>query len=611
MGSSCLRSPGAGGSARCTSHSPPRHTGRRGRSALANNRNKQTNRLALCSGRAPRRRAPLTHSSPCCAVKSLPPLVSYSEVDRLRELVADAAAGRRFWLQGGDCAERFADCTAPAVARRLRLLMQMSLVLAWGSRTRVVRVARMAGQYSKPRSSTTEVLADGRRVPAFRGDNINSFHDVTAEGREPDASRLLKGYFCSAATLNFARALVSEGFGGVPAVEKWHERWLLRRTRKHSGGVADGARDGTGAAEGEGGAGDERLRGPRGGEYDEIVASITKALEFARMVGSDDEPTHAVSGAGSSRADPLMRAGAAETFMSHEGLLLAYEEALTRRCPANDAHYDLSTHFLWLGDRTRQVDYAHVEFMRGLANPVGVKLGPTADPKEVAALLERLWPDPVAQPGKVVLITRLGAGRVRELLPPLVRAVQELRPMRPVLWVCDPMHGNTTVSPSGLKTRAFETVLSEIRTSMDVLSSLGERLGGLHLELVGDDVTECHGGPEGLTEDDVGRRYTSYCDPRLNEAQSMELAFQVAAMLRRQGTAAAAAGASSAEDAKVRVAEHLASAYADEDYESAEETRAEGAVAEGASEASAECASSPCGAAGPLDEPLYAGGKGQ
>ncbi len=424
---------------------------------------------------------------------TLPPLVAPGAVDYLRRLLAEAAEGKRFLLQGGDCAERFADCNAAAIADKLKVLLQMSLVLTHGLRRPVVRVARMAGQYAKPRSGTTE-LVDGVPLPVYRGDLVNDV-SPTPRARLADAGRMLQAYFHAAATLNHVRALIEGGFADLHHPESWNLGFIHQSARHQ--------------------------------EYGEIVARIQDAISFMEAVGGNLEAT----------------LGRIDFFTSHEALVLPFEEALTRASGIQGASdpsgpdssnprapepltYNLGAHMLWLGDRTRALDGAHVEYLRGIANPIGVKVGPTCAPEELARLVARL--DPRQTPGRLTLITRLGATRVRELLPSLIRAVQATGTT--VLWSCDPMHGNTVLTAGGIKTRDFEQILRELKETHAVHAAGDSRLGGVHFELTGEDVTECVGGARGLAEADLGARYATLCDPRLNEEQSLEMAFLLAGL---------------------------------------------------------------------------------
>ena len=409
-------------------------------------------------------------------VRALPPLVAPGEVDALRSRLARAAAGEAFLLQGGDCAERFVDCARGAIEAKLKILLQMSLVLTWGARIPVIRVARMAGQYAKPRSSDTEVV-DGVELPSYRGDHVNGI-DATPEARRPDPERLVSAYFHSGATLNYARALLDGGFADIHRPHHW-DLGFVRSARSRE-------------------------------RYEEMVTRILDALDFIEATGV--------------RGGDVLRT--VELYASHEGLLLPYEEALTEA--VGDRWYDLGAHMLWIGDRTRQLDGAHVEFFRGIENPIGIKVGPTMAPDELVELIATL--EPANRPGRVTLITRLGADRVGALLPPLVEAVRAAG--RVVVWSCDPMHGNGARTESGVKTRYVERVLEELRHTFDVHAALGGQLGGVHFELTGEDVTECVGGPQELSEQDLARSYETYCDPRLNYAQSLELALLMAERLQ-------------------------------------------------------------------------------
>jgi len=409
-------------------------------------------------------------------VRSLPPLVHPGEVNTLRRRLAAAARGERFLLQGGDCAERFQDCSRTAIESKLKILLQMSLVLTWGARTPVVRVGRIAGQYAKPRSSPTEVV-EGVEYPCYRGDHVNT-HDLS--GRDPDPDRLVRAYFHSASTLNYTRALLDGGFADLHHAQDWDLGFI--RQPKHRA------------------------------DYEDMKERIVRALEFMEAVGI--------------RGEAALRT--VELYSSHEGLLLAYEEAQTEQ--VDDRWYNLGAHLLWIGDRTRQLDGGHVEYFRGIANPLGVKCGPTLAPEELAELLEVVDPDHT--PGRITLITRYGSDRIADLLPRHIAAVRETG--RQVLWSCDPMHGNTTKTGTGFKTRDFDRVLAELSQAFEIHEETGGNLGGVHFELTGDDVTECVGGPQELSEGDLGRSYETFCDPRLNYAQSMEVAFLIAQRLERR-----------------------------------------------------------------------------
>lgn len=413
----------------------------------------------------------------------LPPLVTSWEVERLKTELAEAAAGDRFLLQGGDCAETFDECTSEAIAAKLKILLQMSIVLVHGSRNAVIRVGRFGGQYAKPRSQDTETR-DGVTLPSFRGHLVNR-PAFTLEDRTPDPKLLLRGYERAGLTLNFIRGLVEGGFADLHHPEQWEL------------GFVDYAH--------------------RAADYRKIMESIVDSVRFLETVAGRT----------------LSELTRAEFFASHEGLHLDYEQAQTRQVPRRTGWYDLTTHFPWIGDRTRDVEGAHVEFFRGIRNPIGVKVGPTMTPEELNVLVERL--NPTDEPGHLTLIYRFGAGRIEECLPPLVNAVQHSG--RTVLWCCDPMHGNTMTTDEGVKTRSFDDILSELDRAFDIHARLGPRLGGVHFELTGDNVTECVGGARGLNENDLSRAYRSDVDPRLNYEQAMEMAFLIARRMRRDGGA--------------------------------------------------------------------------
>ncbi len=408
-------------------------------------------------------------------VRALPPLVHPGEVDALRTQLAEAAVGKRFLLQGGDCAERFIDCARAPIEQKLKILLQMSLVLTWAARTPVIRVARMAGQYAKPRSRNYETI-DGVEVPSYRGDHVNH---VNQDNREPDPERLVQAYFHSAATLNYIRALLDGGFADLHHPEHWDLGFFRSASRRQ--------------------------------EYEEMLERILDAMAFLRTAGAD-------------RSSALRTVN---LYASHEGLLLPYEEAQTESFGGR--HYNVGTHMLWVGDRTRQLDGAHIEYLRGIRNPIGVKVGPSMEPDELVQVLDRL--DPNNEPGRITLITRYGADRIDTLLPLHLRAVQAAG--RLPVWSSDPMHGNTESTGEGLKTRAFHRIRKELSRAFAIHAAHGSHLGGVHLELTGENVTECTGGPEELLETDLPRSYETYCDPRLNYAQSLEMAFLIAVTLRR------------------------------------------------------------------------------
>ncbi|MFZ1830855.1 MAG: 3-deoxy-7-phosphoheptulonate synthase class II [Candidatus Competibacteraceae bacterium] len=410
------------------------------------------------------------------------PLVFIGEIRTLRQQLAEVAAGRAFLLQGGDCAESFADFHERPITDTFRVLLQIAVILTFAAACPVVKVGRMAGQFAKPRSAATETR-DELTLPSYRGDIINDL-DFTAAARRPDPRRQLRAYSQSAATLNLLRALAQGGFADLHRVQQWNLDFL--RTN------------------------------PQGARYHDLASRINETLDFMRACGLDTVVAPQVQ--------------QVQFYTSHEALLLGYEQALTRRDPVTDEWYDGSAHFLWIGDRTRQPDGAHVEFLRGVANPVGLKLGPTADADTLLRLLEVLNPD--NQPGRITLISRMGADHIAKALPPLIRAVQ--REGRSVIWSCDPMHGNTIESRTGYKTRPFSRILDEVRRFFAIHHAEGSYPGGMHFELTGQDVTECLGGAQAITEQGLADRYHTPCDPRLNASQSLELAFLIAEMLKEQ-----------------------------------------------------------------------------
>ncbi|MFN0010506.1 MAG: 3-deoxy-7-phosphoheptulonate synthase class II [Phycisphaerales bacterium] len=412
-----------------------------------------------------------------------PPLVTSGEIERLRTFLAEAEEGKRFYLQGGDCAETLADCTPDVITAKLKILLQMSLVLVYAGKMPVVRIGRLAGQYSKPRSSATETrTVDGREVtlPSYFGDLVNK-SAFTADARRPDPDLMVQGYQHAAVTLNFIRSLLDAGFGAVNHPENWDLSFL-----KHAG-----------------------LHDQTRARYQTLVDRIGEGLKFMSALVDAE------------RNDSLRRA---EFFTSHEGLNLYYEQAQTRTVPRRTGHYNLTTHLPWIGDRTRALDGPHVEFFRGVRNPLGVKIGAGITPDELLRLVARL--NPANEGGKVVLTPRLGANNVERVLPALVQSVQ--RAGLKVLWVCDPMHGNGLTTDNGTKTRSFDDILRELLLSWDVHRAHGSRLGGVHVELTGEDVTECIGGAGGMNEEHLSRNYASLCDPRLNYEQALELAFALA-----------------------------------------------------------------------------------
>ncbi|WP_341242629.1 3-deoxy-7-phosphoheptulonate synthase class II, partial [uncultured Nocardioides sp.] len=413
-------------------------------------------------------------------LRTMPPLVFAGECDDLTDKIAAVTRGEAFLLQGGDCAETFAGVTADNVRNKLRVLLQMAVVLTYAGSVPVVKVGRLAGQYAKPRSSDNETrTVDGQSVtlPAYRGDAVNGF-EFTPESRVPDPQRLVDVYNASAATLNLVRAFVTGGYADLRQVHTWNTDFVRSS--------------------------------PIGQRYESMAADIERALTFMKAIGADPDEFHRV-----------------DFHSSHEALVLEYEHAMTRIDSRTDAPYDVSGHFVWIGERTRQLDGAHVELLSKIRNPIGVKLGPTTSADDAIALAAKLNPDNT--PGRLTFITRFGAGKIREGLPDLVEKVTAAGLQ--VAWVCDPMHGNTFEASSGYKTRKFEDVIDELQGFFDVHRALGTWPGGIHIELTGDDVTECVGGGEELAEIDLGNRYESVCDPRLNRVQSLETAFLVAEML--------------------------------------------------------------------------------
>ena len=409
-----------------------------------------------------------------------PTLVVPGETEALRDKLAAVARGEAFLLQGGDCAESFDELGSDTVRDTFRVLLQMAVVLTYAAACPVVKVGRIAGQFAKPRSSETETI-DGLSLPSYRGDIVNGA-GFDAVSRRPDPQRLLRAYSHAAAVLNLLRALAQGGFADLHEVHRW---------------TADFVR-----------------RSPQGEHFEALAERITDCLAFMEACGFD-----------AARAPQLH---AVDFFTSHEALQLHYEQALTRRDESSGRWYGGSAHLLWLGERTRALDGAHVEYLSGIANPIGVKLGPKAEPDELLRLLERL--DPERRPGRLLLITRMGAGVLPQRLPALLRALRA--DGREPVWCCDPMHGNTVTSANGYKTRDFGNILAELRDFFAVHASEGSHAGGVHVELTGADVTECRGGAQGLTDLSLAERYRSACDPRLNGSQSLELAFLIAQMLK-------------------------------------------------------------------------------
>ncbi|MCL1923696.1 MAG: 3-deoxy-7-phosphoheptulonate synthase class II [Propionibacteriaceae bacterium] len=406
-------------------------------------------------------------------LRSRPPLVFAGECDALKSKIADASVGRAFILQGGDCAETFDSLTASSIRGRLRVLLSMAIVLTYAAEVPVVKIGRMAGQFAKPRSAESETR-DGLSLPAYRGDAVNGF-EFTAQSRRHDPLRLLQVYNASAATLNLVRAFTKGGFADLRSMHSWNADFV--RSAKVST------------------------------RYESLTSEINRALAFMIACGVDDESFRTV-----------------DFYASHEALLIDYEHSLTRIDSRTSTPYNVGGHLLWIGDRTREVGGAHVELLKSLRNPVGLKIGPRAQVDQILPVLEEL--DPHHEPGRVTIISRMGSKKVRDLLPPIVEKVEATG--RKVAWVCDPMHGNTFSSATGYKTRSFADVADEVNGFFDVHANLGTWPGGIHIELTGDDVTECVGGASELGEQDLAHRYETLCDPRLNRTQSLELAFLVA-----------------------------------------------------------------------------------
>ncbi len=411
-------------------------------------------------------------------LRRMPPLVFAGECDELKGKLAAVARGEAFLLQGGDCAETIEGATADNTRNKLRVLLQMAVVLTYAASVPVVKLGRLAGQYAKPRSSDLETRGDVT-LPAYRGDAVNGF-EFTAEARRHDPQRLVEVYHASASTLNLVRAFVTGGYADLRQVHTWNTDFV---------------------------------RGSEvGRKYEQVAAEIDRALNFMKAIGADPDEFHRV-----------------DFHSSHEALILEYEHAMTRTDSRTQLPYDVSSHFVWIGERTRQLDGAHVELLSHIQNPIGVKLGPTTSADDAIALAAKL--NPTNEAGRLTFITRMGAGKIRDHLPPLLEKVHAAG--IEAAWVCDPMHGNTFEASSGYKTRRFDDVIEEVQGFFDVHRAVGTWPGGLHVELTGDDVTECVGGGEELLEVDLGNRYESVCDPRLNRVQSLELSFLVAEMLRK------------------------------------------------------------------------------
>jgi len=414
------------------------------------------------------------------SLSSLPPLVFAGEIRELKQLLAKAVTGDAFLLQGGDCSEEFQNCTAPRIRETLKVLLQMAVTLTYAGGKPVVKVGRIAGQYAKPRSADTEMV-DGVELPSYRGDMANSAEPVAAD-RIPDPERMLKGYYLSASTLNLVRAFTRGGFAALHRVQAWNQEFVKQS--------------------------------PMGRSYERLAKQISQALDFMETIGiSTDIP----------------QMNQAQFFTSHEALFLGYEESLTREDSTKGGWYDCSAHMLWIGDRTRQIDGAHIEFLRGVLNPLGMKIGPNYELDDILGIIERLNPENEA--GRMTLITRFGSKDIEKFLPPLIRGVKQAG--MNVVWSCDPMHANTFTAASGPKTRNFDDILSELRCFFELHWSEGTVPGGVHFELTGENVTECIGGARNLADEQLNRNYLTTCDPRLNAEQSLELAFQIAEMIRR------------------------------------------------------------------------------
>ncbi|WP_431280446.1 class II 3-deoxy-7-phosphoheptulonate synthase [Leifsonia poae] len=405
-------------------------------------------------------------------IATLPPLVFAGEVDQLRTRLGAAAQGKGFLLQGGDCAETFAGATADQIRNRVKTVLQMAIVLTYGASMPVIKMGRMAGQFAKPRSSDTETRG-GVTLPAYRGDIVNGY-DFTPESRQADPQRLVKGYHTAASTLNLIRAFTQGGFADLRQVHSWNRGFAAN---------------------------------PANQRYEGLAREIDRAIKFMEAAGAD--------------FDELKRV---EFYSSHEGLLMDYERPMTRIDSRTGTPYNTSAHFVWIGERTRDLDGAHVDFLSRVRNPIGVKLGPTTTPETMLQLIDKL--DPNREPGRLTFITRMGAGKIRDALPPLLEAIKasDATP----LWVTDPMHGNGLTTPTGYKTRRFDDVVDEVKGFFEAHRAAGTHPGGIHVELTGDDVTECLGGSEHIDEATLATRYESLCDPRLNHMQSLELAFLVA-----------------------------------------------------------------------------------
>ncbi|MEE8057188.1 MAG: 3-deoxy-7-phosphoheptulonate synthase class II [Pseudomonadales bacterium] len=416
------------------------------------------------------------------SISVLPPLVFAGEIRTLKKSLAEAAQGKAFLLQAGDCAEEFRHCTAPIIRENLKVILQMAVILTYAGEKPVIKLGRVAGQYAKPRSNPTEII-NGKEYPSYRGDMVNRAA-VTMEARIPKAGNLLEGYFRSASTLNIARAFTKGGFAALHHIHRWNKEFVKESKQ--------------------------------GEKYETLANQIDQALKFMEVIGFDPDNTPELNHV--------------QYYTSHEALILEYEQALTRRDSITGDWYDCSAHMLWIGDRTRQLDGAHVEFFRGVKNPIGIKIGPNHELDTMRKILDVLNPE--NEWGRITLIARFGADKVGQYLPELIRTIQ--KDGRKVLWSCDPMHGNTYTSNTKYKTRKFDDILSEIKRFFQVHWSEGTIPGGIHIELTGQNVTECTGGAQEISEDYLNVNYETTCDPRLNAQQSIELAFLIADMLRKQ-----------------------------------------------------------------------------
>lgn len=415
------------------------------------------------------------------AISNLPPLVFAGEIRELKKMLADASQGKTFMLQGGDCAEDFSMCTAPAIRELLKVILQMTVILGYVGGKPIIKIGRMAGQYAKPRSSDTEII-NGIELSSYRGDMVNSI-EATPEARRPDPQRMLKGYYLACATMNLLRAFTRGGYAALDRVHAWNNEFV-----KNS---------------------------PQGQLYEKIARNIDQAINFMRVVGLDTN---------------IPQLQQASFFTSHEALLLGYEQGLTRQDSTTGGWYDCSAHMLWIGDRTRQLNGAHVEFLSGVLNPLGMKVGPNHDIDELKKIIQKLNPD--NEPGRLTLISRFGSQKIAQYLPNLVREMK--KEGFNIVWSCDPMHGNTYTAETGHKTRNFEDILQEIRSFFEIHWAEETIPAGVHFEMTGENVTECTGGGRNISAQHLTERYMTMCDPRLNAEQSLELAFQIAELIREK-----------------------------------------------------------------------------